>query len=154
MADVTFTDVIAVEVLDSNFSDDRISALSPDHVFVTFKVSAPVFAWLAAPLPGSVTALETDPSFYLPDLADAETQEAVQDWHGRLSGDVSIALTPQGVMKTCAVSCSGTQLMGVLGLRPSPIAEVRLITEGFERFLAEECPLTYRGFIENGRCAP
>ena len=179
MADVTFTDVITVEVLYSNFSDERIDALSPDHVFVTFRVSAPVFVWpehhRRAPMTVLVPEPQPDSVFFLPSHDQDALQETLQEAVEAVSSsghrqyealldrgvarEVARSVLPLSVMRTCVVSCDARSLIRFLSLPSSPVAEVCLVAEGYERFFAEEAPLTYQRWINenekrNGRSAP
>lgn len=77
--------------------------------------------------------------------------------------EVARMVLPVNIMSTCVVSCNARSMMHFLSLRqrhddakfPSkPMAEINTVADGYERLLAEEAPLVYRSYIENGRVSP
>lgn len=70
---------------------------------------------------------------------------------------------PVGIYSSCWVTCNPRSLMAFLSLRTHqqdakfvsyPLYEIEDAARQCETIFAESWPLTYRAFIENGRCAP
>lgn len=165
MLDIKFTDVITVEALTSNLSDDT----DVEHTFATFRVTAPAFAWREhRKYPGFYyTAQAGMPlAYYLPEIDGTPGQR--QLLHGALvtvseealsayveltgagiDPAVAALVLPDNVMRAYVVSCNTAALIRFLSLRPLPMAEINTVADGYEQLLAAEAPLVHRSFVSN-----
>jgi thymidylate synthase (FAD) len=70
--------------------------------------------------------------------------------------ELARTVLPVGMMTEFFATCNARSLMHFLSLRNSKHAqlEIRIIAAEMERIFAQIMPVTYEGFIENGRVAP
>lgn len=94
----------------------------------------------------------------------AQNYKAYQDLlGGGIVREVARMLLPVNLMSTCIVTMNARGLMNFLSLRvksdaavypTNPQWEINQVALEYERHFAEQAPLTYTAFIDNGRVCP